>query len=250
MMSRTSSCSTGFSRGRKRKRLKTNAPWTMRTGANRTLVCMKARFRKIFLRIVAVLAMGCLPVAFFASGSTIVYVPAKILLSGEGGILRRAGKVEASLDGEKLIYDAYLGHARDACGHDLDEMLLIADGAVPESGGLCKNVFIGRDYVSFPNGLRHFKLPFGLLPMTYLGKVDCDKVLGGTCVLYVTEDPETHDRMVELHFEPRATSTAAVRFSIPAEYWRCAFPHSRDERDEQTDGRPDADIPKAVTPIP
>ena len=185
---------------------------------------MKTRFRKTFLWVVAALAVGCVLVACFASDLAIVYVPAKIVLCGEGGILRRVGKVEASLDDEKLTYDAYFGHARDACGHDLDEMLLIACGTVPESGELFEKVFIGRDDVSFPQSLRHFKMPFGLLPMTYLGKVDCAKAFDDAWTLGMTEDPKTHDRMVELRFESRGTSSATMRFAISAECWRRAFP--------------------------
>lgn len=126
------------------------------------------------MRLLALGLLFCAVIWMSISKSAIVIGKVAV---GDGGVLRSIGTIEASYNGKTIEYEAYLGKAKYSCGIDMRELLLLSKGGQSLDNGLFEKILLGRNAVSFPSGLVYFKCPFGFLPMTCLGGVDCAKAL-------------------------------------------------------------------------
>ena len=124
------------------------------------------------------------------SNSPLIYIPFKICI-GEGGVLRRVGKVVAYDCDDEIEYSAYIGNARCFSGHRIRGMLLILE-RVPENALKrypwypWEQLLVGRNHLSH-GAMQYLRLPFGYLPTTGIGGIDVTSGKGFSGKLTIEE---------------------------------------------------------------
>ena len=119
-----------------------------------------------------------------------IYIPFKICI-GEGGVLRRVGKVVAHDCDDEIEYSAYVGNARCFSGRRIRGMLLILE-RVPENALKrypwypWKQLLVDRNRLSH-GAMQYLRLPFGYLPTTGIGGIDVTSGKGFSGKLTIEE---------------------------------------------------------------
>ena len=122
--------------------------------------------------------------------SPLIYIPFKICI-GEGGVLRRVGKVVAHDCDDEIEYSAYVGNARCFSGRRIRGMLLILE-RVPENALKryqwypWDQLLVDRNRLSH-GAMQYLRLPFGYLPTTGAGGVDVTSGKGFSGKLTIEE---------------------------------------------------------------
>ena len=107
--------------------------------------------------------------------SPLIYIPFKICI-GEGGVLRRVGKVVAHDCDDEIEYSAYIGNARCFSGQRMQGILLIPERLPEDAVKRCawypwKQLLVDRNRLSH-GAMDYLRLPFGYLPTTGIGGID------------------------------------------------------------------------------
>ena len=107
--------------------------------------------------------------------SPLIYIPFKICI-GEGGVLRRVGKVVAHDCDDEIEYSAYIGNARCFSGQRMQGILLIPERLPEDAVKRCawypwKQLLVDRNRLSH-GAMEYLRLPFGYLPTTGIGGID------------------------------------------------------------------------------
>ena len=119
-----------------------------------------------------------------------IYIPFKICI-GEGGVLRRVGKVVAHDCDDEIEYSAYVGNARCFSGERMQGILLIPE-RLPEDTVKCcawypwKQLLVDRNRLSH-GAMDYLRLPFGYLPTTGIGGIDVTSGKGFSGKLTIEE---------------------------------------------------------------
>ena len=119
-----------------------------------------------------------------------IYIPFKICI-GEGGVLRRVGKVVAHDCDDEIEYSAYIGNARCFSGRRMQGMLLIPEQLPEDTVKRCtwypwKQLLVDRNRLSH-GAMQYLRLPFGYLPTTGIGGIDVTSGKGFSGKLTIEE---------------------------------------------------------------
>ena len=119
-----------------------------------------------------------------------IYIPFKICI-GEGGVLRRVGKVVAHDCDDEIEYSAYVGNARCFSGERMQGILLIPERLPEDTVKRCawypwKQLLVDRNRLSH-GAMEYFHLPFGYLPTTGIGGIDVTSGKGFSGKLTIEE---------------------------------------------------------------
>ena len=122
--------------------------------------------------------------------SPLIYIPFKICI-GEGGVLRRVGKVVAHDCDDEIEYSAYVGNARCFSGERMQGILLIPERLPEDTVKRCawypwKQLLVDRNRLSH-GAMDYLRLPFGCLPTTGIGGIDVTSGKGFSGKLTIEE---------------------------------------------------------------
>jgi hypothetical protein len=122
--------------------------------------------------------------------SPLIYIPFKICI-GEGGVLRRVGKVVAHDCDDEIEYSAYVGNARCFSGERMQGILLIPERLPEDTVKRCawypwKQLLVDRNRLSH-GAMDYLRLPFGYLPTTGIGGIDVTSGKGFSGKLTIEE---------------------------------------------------------------
>ena len=122
--------------------------------------------------------------------SPLIYIPFKICI-GEGGVLRRVGKVVAHDCDDEIEYSAYVGNARCFSGERMQGILLIPERLPEDMVKRCawypwKQLLVDRNRLSH-SAMDYLRLPFGYLPTTGIGGIDVTSGKGFSGKLTIEE---------------------------------------------------------------
>jgi len=169
---------------------------------------------KLFLRLTsAVSLLICILVFMAYCGSESAELFLRLAI-GDGGVLRSIGTIHAHCGEQSFDYEAYAGKGKYTCGVNVEELILLAQQTPPINHDLFSEVLLGRDYIAFPCGLSYMKLPFGLLPMTCLGGVSCDKALN-VYSLTISHDSNTNSVVLKFPAYPCDGTDHEIIFDVP-----------------------------------
>ena len=122
--------------------------------------------------------------------SPLIYIPFKICI-GEGGVLRRVGKVVAYDCDDEIEYSVYIGNARCFSGRRMQGVLLIPERLPEDTVKRCawypwKQLLVDRNRLSH-GAMDYLRLPFGYLPTTGIGGIDVTSGKGFSGKLTIEE---------------------------------------------------------------